>query len=163
MIWEEGEIKGVGEKRSSLNEDSVCRSASHHIVLALNEPSRSIDDSVHASGNEADQSKAALASCSEPYISMPRGNTSHQHLHYFCSRSSKEKKNENQQGVRTVCLSVWVCKKAVWKGVCVLRVMTGRLCTRNWVRLDVRRSLGQLRDCEWLSFESVDVMHVVTF
>lgn len=96
-------------KRSSLSEDTVCHSALHHIAVPLNEASRSIDDSVHASGNEANQSKAALTSCSEAYISMPRGNASHQYLCYFCSTSSKEeeRKKKNQQGIQTV--SVFIC------------------------------------------------------
>lgn len=84
----------MDRKRSSLSEDTVCHSALHHRAVALNEASRSIDDSVHASRNEANQSKAALTSCGEAYISMPRGNASHQHLCYFCSTSSKEEEKK---------------------------------------------------------------------
>lgn len=99
----------MGGKRSSLSEDTLCHSALHHIAVALNEASRSIDDAVHASGNEANQSKAALTSCSEAYISMPRGNASHQHLCYFCSTSSKEEEEKKKSAGHSNCECIYLC------------------------------------------------------
>lgn len=97
----------MGGKRSLLSEDTVCHSTLHHTAVALHEASRSIDDSVHASGNEANQSKDALTSCSEAYISMPRGNASHQHLCYFCFTDSKEEGKKSAG--HSDCECIYLC------------------------------------------------------
>lgn len=164
-----------GGKRSSLSEDTVCHSALHHIAVALNEASRSIDDSVHASGNEANQSKAALTSCSEAYISMPRGNASHQHLCYFCSTSSKEEKKNKSAG-HSNCECIYLCgcvgsQPASKTGEMNITLLKGTLKSNQGFSKDIlkclfisQRSLCQLAVSKETCFEFTDIlMHVATF